>query len=81
MLEDLYSTDTNGAYFFTNGVNYKAMLAFAIGIFANLPGFLHAVRILPSSMLPACLAMAYDCAWFVGVFFGGVAHFVLYTFF
>ena len=81
MLEDLYSTDTNGAYFFTNGVNYKAMLAFAIGIFANLPGFLHAVDILPSSMLPACLALAYDCAWFVGVFFGGVAHFVLYTFF
>ena len=39
MLEDLYSTDTNGAYFFTNGVNYKAMLAFAIGIFANFPGF------------------------------------------
>ena len=44
MLEDLYSTDTNGAYFFTNGVNYKAMLAFAIGIFANLPGFFYARR-------------------------------------
>ena len=81
VLEDLYSADKNSSYYFTNGVNYKAMLAFAIGIFANLPGFLHAVDILPSSMLPACLALAYDCAWFVGVFFGGVAHFVLYTFF
>ena len=81
VVEDLYSADKKGSYYYTEGINYKAMLAFAVGVLANLPGFLHAVGILPSSMLPACLALAYDCAWFVGVFFGGCAHFVLHRFF
>ena len=37
VLEDLYSADKNSSYYFTNGVNYKAMLAFAVGVLANLP--------------------------------------------
>jgi len=81
VVEDLYSADKEGSYYYTKGINYKAMLAFAVGVLANLPGFLHAVGIVPSSMLPACLALAYDCAWFVGVFFGGCTHFVLHRFF
>jgi len=80
VLEDLYSADENSSYYFTNGVNYKAMLAFAVGVLANLPGFLHAVGLWPSSMLPACLALAYDCAWFVGVLVGGCVHFALEKF-
>lgn len=80
VLEDLYSADKNSSYYFTNGVNYKAMLAFAVGVLANLPGFLHAVGLWPSSMLPQCLALAYDCAWFVGVLVGGCAHFALEKF-
>ena len=80
VLEDLYSADKNSSYYFTNGVNYKAMLAFAVGVLANLPGFLHAVGLWPSSMLPQCLALAYDCAWFVGVLVGGCVHFALEKF-
>jgi len=80
VLEDLYSADKNSSYYFTNGVNYKAMLAFAVGVLSNLPGFLHAVGLWPSSMLPQCLALAYDCAWFVGVLVGGCAHFALEKF-
>lgn len=80
VLEDLYSADKNSSYYFTNGVNYKAMLAFAVGVLANLPGFLHAVGLWPSSMLPQCLALAYDCAWFVGVLVGGCMHFALEKF-
>lgn len=80
VLEDLYSADKNSSYYFTNGVNYKAMLAFAVGVLSNLPGFLHAVGLWPSSMLPQCLALAYDCAWFVGVLVGGCMHFALEKF-
>lgn len=80
VLEDLYSADKNSSYYFINGVNYKAMLAFAVGVLANLPGFLHAVGLWPSSMLPQCLALAYDCAWFVGVLVGGCVHFALEKF-
>jgi nucleobase:cation symporter-1, NCS1 family len=75
---DLYSDDPKGEYYYQNGYNYRAIIAFTIGVLANLPGFLLATGFVPSTFeVPQIFSMAYDCAWFVGVFFGALAHLIL----
>jgi NCS1 family nucleobase:cation symporter-1 len=53
-----------GAYEYHRGVNWVAMLALALGIAPNLPGFLNAIGAMKAS--PLAIAI-YDWAWFVGL--------------
>ena len=61
-VEDLYRR--GGAYEYTRGVNWIAMLALGAGIAPNLPGFLGAVGAIKASPLATNV---YDWAWFVGL--------------
>ncbi len=60
-LEALYRR--GGEYEYSHGVNWVAMLALALGIAPNLPGFLNAIGAMKAS--PVSIAI-YDWAWFVG---------------
>jgi nucleobase:cation symporter-1, NCS1 family len=71
ILEDLYRR--GGAYEYSRGINWIAMLALAAGIAPNLPGFLGAIGAIRASPLATAV---YDWAWFVGL---GVAAVVYYV--
>ncbi len=60
-LTDLYIRD--GAYEYTNGVNYRAMAALAAGVIVALMGL----------VIPA-VRFLYDYAWFVGFIVSGAIH-------
>ncbi|MCC3160624.1 NCS1 family nucleobase:cation symporter-1 [Hymenobacter sp. 15J16-1T3B] len=66
---DLYRYD--GRYAYRGGINRAAMLALAIGILPNVPGFLQAVGALPAGAVWPWLAGLYNYAWFVGFFLSG----------
>ena len=64
----------NGPYEFRRGVNPIAMVALALGILPNIPGFLAALGVLaPSTFFMAI----YDWAWFVAFFVGGGSYLLL----
>ena len=71
VVEDLYRR--GGAYEYTRGVNWIAMLALAAGIAPNLPGFLVAIGVINASPLASGI---YDWAWFVGLGVAAIVYFV-----
>jgi len=62
VLDDLYRR--GGAYEYNRGVNWIAMLALALGIAPNLPGFFNAIGAVEA---PSFFVAVYDWAWFVGL--------------
>ncbi len=72
VVEDLYRR--NGLYEYKGGVNWLAMLALAIGVAVNLPGFL--AEAIPSmrESIPAFWRTLYTYAWFVGFLLSGALH-------
>ena len=63
-VDDLYRR--GGEYEYTNGINYRAVLALGVGVAVALLG----------TVVPA-LRWLYDYAWFVGFLVSGVAYVVL----
>jgi NCS1 family nucleobase:cation symporter-1 len=63
-LEDLYRR--NGIYEYANGVNYRAMIALALGVVCALTG-----------RFVAPLHWLYDYAWFTGFFLSAVVYLVI----
>jgi NCS1 family nucleobase:cation symporter-1 len=63
-LTDLYIR--NGAYEYSNGINYRAMAALAAGVAVALVG-----------LVVAPLRFLYDYAWFVGFLVSGCLHIAL----
>lgn len=61
---DLYRRQ--GRYTYRNGINYAAMVALAVGIAPNIPGFLQAVGAVAPGTVWLWLAGLYSYAWFVG---------------
>jgi NCS1 family nucleobase:cation symporter-1 len=71
-VDELYRR--GGAYEYTNGVNWLAILALAIGVAVNLPGFLAAA--IPSVQVAPIWKTIYTYAWFVGFLISGGLHIV-----
>jgi NCS1 family nucleobase:cation symporter-1 len=71
-LDGLFRHD--GPYRYVNGFNPVALVAFAIAVLPNLPGFLHQAGVLAS--VPALFDTIYTYAWFNGFFLAGALHFV-----
>ncbi len=63
-IADLYNE--HGRYRFNGGWNLAALLALAVGILPNLPGFLAAAAPAQFGHLPAVLTAPYAYAWFIG---------------
>jgi nucleobase:cation symporter-1, NCS1 family len=62
-----------GDYEYTGGVNWVAMVALALGVLPNLPGFLGALGVISA---PAWATLVYEWAWFVGFAIAAVVHVV-----
>ena len=65
-VDELY--DVNGRYAYRNGWNPAALIALAVAVAPNVPGFLAAAFPQTFAGVPTALRSIYDYAWFVGVF-------------
>src|SRR5687768_13274034 len=73
--KDLYQY--GGEYRFTNGFNYKAIIALLSGILPNVPGFLTTIKVISADAVPGWVSGLYNYAWFVGFFISGVSYMLL----
>jgi len=73
-VDELYRE--GGAYAFGGGFNWRAVVALALGIAINVPGFL-AQATGGAIAVPPLFAGLYTYAWFVGLLVAGLAHFIL----
>ena len=74
-VEDLYNT--KGKYTFSNGFNFKAIIALLIGIAPNVPGFFTTIKVFPADLFPGWLIGLYSYAWFVGFALSGIVYWLL----
>lgn len=72
-VDDLYRR--GGEYEYAGGINWLAMVALAIGVIINLPGFLAAA--IPGFQVADFWKTLYTYAWFVGFIVSGGLHIVL----
>ncbi|MBU2573787.1 MAG: NCS1 family nucleobase:cation symporter-1, partial [Elusimicrobia bacterium] len=71
-LAGLYSPD--GRYWYSNGINRKAVAAFIIGVLPNVPGFLTTTGIIPKDAVWPFVNGLYSYAWFVGFALSGAVY-------
>jgi NCS1 family nucleobase:cation symporter-1 len=74
-VEALYRFD--GEYRYTGGFSLAGLVALALAILLNLPGFLVSIHALPKASVPHWFVASYDYAWFIGF----AVAFVAYTVF
>ena len=74
-VNDLYKA--SGRYWFSGGVNYRALVAFALGVLPNIPGFLQEVSLIGKNNVLAQFSGLYHYAWFIGFFVSGVSYFLM----
>jgi NCS1 family nucleobase:cation symporter-1 len=72
-VEELFRKD--GEYSYTNGWNWRALVALAVAVAPNVPGFLHEAGFVES--VPTFFDDIYVYAWFVGFLIGGGLYFAL----
>ena len=71
-VEELY--ELNGRYRYQGGFNIKTLIAMALGIAPNIPGFLIKLNILaPISIF----SEIYERGWFTAFIISGLSHFML----
>ncbi len=64
----------NGEYSYTNGWNTAALLAFALGVAPNVPGFLNAAFPASFGDVGEGFKLIYTYAWFVGIAIAAVVY-------
>ena len=72
-VDDLYRE--NGAYTYRRGFNPAALIALAIGVAPNIPGFLAAAGVVET--VPGIFSTLYTYAWFVGFALAGGVYWVM----
>lgn len=75
IVEELYKL--KGAYSYSSGFNFVAIMSLIIGILPNIPGFFIQIKILDASIIPLWIAHLYNYAWFVGFFISGISYYLL----
>lgn len=75
IVDDLYCT--KGIYQYSNGFNYRAIVALIVGILPNVPGFLIKINVVAESAFPLWIGHLYNYAWFVGFIVSGVVYYIL----
>lgn len=63
-----------GEYSYVRGYNPKAILAFILGVFPNIPGFLVQIKVCSPDSLFEPFVPLYHYAWFIGLFISGVTY-------
>jgi NCS1 family nucleobase:cation symporter-1 len=72
---ELYERD--GRYWYSGGVNWRAIAALALGIAPNVPGFLTTIGAVPKDAFWPWVSGLYHYAWFVGFGISGATYFAL----
>ena len=67
----------NGEYRFSNGFNYKAIVALLLGIIPNVPGFFTTIKLISADAVPGWVSGLYNYAWFVGFFVSGLSYLLM----
>ncbi|KAI3796833.1 hypothetical protein L1987_39519 [Smallanthus sonchifolius] len=73
-INDLYSLNPVGSYFYFKGYNLEAIAALVIGILPVIPGFLQKIGIV--NPVPEMLVTIYNNAWFFGFFTSGIMYWI-----
>jgi len=71
---DLYLRH-GSAYWYTGGVNFRAIVAFVFGIVPTLPGFIRNIN--PKLNIPVQATYVTSCVYPVGVTVAGLSYFIL----
>lgn len=75
VVDELYRR--GGRYEYTNGINWRAMIAFALGVIPCLPGFISAAAGWAPGTVPAVFEHIYTWAWFVSSGIAAAAYHLL----
>jgi len=75
VVEDLYRE--GGRYSYRGGWNMAAVIAFAVGVAPNIPGFLHAAFPAAFPEVGAAFKAVYTYAWFAGLALAAIVYGVL----
>lgn len=73
-VDELYKID--GAYGYSKGWNWKAVIAFALGVLPCLPGYLVVSGVLDKSTVPNGLITLFDFGWFFSLGVAGLIYFI-----
>ncbi|WVQ83650.1 hypothetical protein IAT38_005792 [Cryptococcus sp. DSM 104549] len=72
-INDLYSADQNGWYYYTWGINWRGYVAYLVGFACNAPGFIHNLN--PSINVSVGAQRVYYLSWITGT---GISALVYY---
>ncbi|MDI4633591.1 NCS1 family nucleobase:cation symporter-1 [Pelomonas sp. V22] len=72
-VDELYREQ--GAYRYSNGWNWAAVAAFALGVLPNVPGFLNAAFPAAFPEVAAVFKQVYTYAWFVGLAIAAIVYY------
>ncbi|KAH9939657.1 NCS1 nucleoside transporter family [Epithele typhae] len=75
-LTHLYMPNPNSIYYFTSGVNFRAVVSWVFGVWPLMPGFINAVSPSPIGVAQGWTYM-YDLAWPLGFVLSAVVHIAL----
>eukprot|EP00884_Botryococcus_braunii_P021260 jgi/Botrbrau1/7818/Bobra.0159s0246.1 len=75
LLDDLYSSDPQAAYWYQGGWNPAALVALAVGIAPSLPGFAGAVGL--TQPAAPIFVFLYSFSWFISFFASGLLYWAL----
>ncbi|KAL4810957.1 permease for cytosine/purines, uracil, thiamine, allantoin-domain-containing protein [Aspergillus unguis] len=77
--DDLYRSGNGGVYWFSAGVNWRAVVSWLIGIAPVLPGFIAAVN--PSVIVPVGLTRLYNMSYIYGFLSSSLVYVILHRIF
>ena len=74
-VDDLYRHI--GQYTYFNGYNPFALVALALGVLPNIPGFLVQIKVVDAALVPGIFIELYHYAWFAGLAISGLVYALL----
>ncbi|MBH9578476.1 NCS1 family nucleobase:cation symporter-1 [Inhella proteolytica] len=73
-VDDLYRR--GGAFEYSNGWNWKAVMAFALGVLPCLPGYLAVSGVIAKDSIPPLLLGLFDFGWFFSLAVAGAVYYL-----
>ncbi|OCF44495.1 uracil permease [Kwoniella heveanensis CBS 569] len=73
-VNDLYTADKEGWYYYTAGINWRGYLAYLCGFAVNAPGFIHTLA--PNISVPIGAQRIYYLSWITGTGVSGLVYYL-----
>ena len=75
-LRSMYTFDKEGAYYYTYGVNWRAIAAFVVGFSLPFPGF---IALLANKEIAVGATHLYDLGWILSITTGALSYYIFGT--